>query len=529
MDELQTLSALALAVAMAGLSWAVPLAGARWGLSGAGSRPLAGPAPVARRAVLPNPSFAYDERRFFDSDGAPADVVRRRRSGFARLASLYGQRFGRSVAMESMARAGPADSLFSQRERVPRAYGPYARKHLPIGSFVASTRGVMIHDLDGNAFYDLTGSCGMNVFGHDFYKGCIDEGIDQVRSLGPVLGSCHPYVLENVARLRRLSGQDTISFHMSGSEAVMQAVRLARYNTRRTHLVRFEKAEHGWWEEGHPGSGDPPSPRETLTLREIDDKTLKILRSRKDIACVIVNPMQALHPNAGAPQDSALLDSGRQAGFDRAAYTAWLQRLRATCTECGIVLIFDEILVGFRLARGGAQEYFGVRADMVTYGKTLGGGLPVGVVCGRADLMRRFREDRPADICLAHGTFDAHPYVMAAMKAFFDRLEAPPIAALYRGLDRCWDERADRFNRRLHAQGLPVRIANLSSIWTVLYSRPSRYNWMLQFYLRAHGLALSHRGTGRLLFSLDCSDADFEAVLQRFVAAAIEMDEDGWW
>ena len=166
---------------------------------------------------------------------------------------------------------------------------------------------------------------------------------------------------------------------------------------------------------------------------------------------------------------------------------------------------------------------------MVTYGKTLGGGLPVGVVCGRADLMRRYREDRPADICLARGTFNAHPYVMAAMKAFLDRLETQPIKALYRGLDHCWDERADRFNRRLHERGLPVRIAHLSSIWTVLYSRPSRYNWMLQFYLRAHGLALSWVGSGRIIFSLNYSDADFEAVLQRFVAAAAQMREDGWW
>jgi len=525
MDELQTLSALVLA----GLSWVVPLASHRLGLSRAGQPSLPDPLPVPRRVFALNPRFAYDERRFFDSDGAAADVVQRRRSGFARLASVYAQRFGRSVAIESRASAAAQAHTLRHRDRVPRPYGPYARKHLPIGSFVTSTRGAMIHDLDGNAFYDLTGSDGVNVFGHDFYKDCIDEGIDQVRALGPVLGACHPCVLENVARLRCLSGHDAISFHMSGTEAVMQAVRLARYHTGRSHLVRFAKADHGWWEASHPGSGDPPSPRETLTLREMDDKTLKTLRSRKNIACVIVNPVQALHPNAGAPEDSTLADSGRRAGADRAAYAAWLQRLRATCTERGIVLIFDEILVGFRLARGGAQEYFGVRADMVTYGKTLGGGLPVGVVCGRADLMRRYREDRPADICLARGTFNAHPYVMAAMKAFLDRLETQPIKALYRGLDRCWDERADRFNRRLHERGLPVRIAHLSSIWTVLYSRPSRYNWMLQFYLRAHGLALGHRGTGRLLFSLDCSDADFEAVLDRFVAAAIEMDEDGWW
>ena len=199
------------------------------------------------------------------------------------------------------------------------------------------------------------------------------------------------------------------------------------------------------------------------------------------------------------------------------------------CTERGIVLILDEIFVGFRLAPGGAQEYFGIRADMVTYGKTLGGGLPIGVVCGRADLMRRFRDDRPADICFARGTFNSHPYVMAAMNAFFQRLERPEIRAIYESLDERWNARAARFNQCLREAGLPVQVANLSSIWTVLYTRPSRYNWMLQFYLRAHGLALSWVGSGRIIFSLNYSDAEFEAVLQRFVAAAAQMREDGWW
>ncbi len=86
---------------------------------------------------------------------------------------------------------------------------------------------------------------------------------------------------------------------------------------------------------------------------------------------------------------------------------------REVCTARGIVLIFDEVLIGFRLAAGGAQEYFGVRADMVTYGKTLAGGLPIGC-CGRKELMRRFRDDRPGDVCLARGTFSSHPYVMTA-------------------------------------------------------------------------------------------------------------------
>ena len=271
------------------------------------------------------------------------------------------------------------------------------------------------------------------------------------------------------------------------------------------------------------------SPHETYTLADMSERTLHVLRTRKDIACVLVNPLQALHPNANAPGDSALVDSSRKGAFDREAYAEWLKKLREVCTQRGIVLILDEIFVGFRLAAGGAQEYFGVRADMVTYGKSLAGGLPVGVVCGRKDLMRRFRDDRPADVCFARGTFNSHPYVMTAMDEFLSRLASPNFNAVYQGLDETWNGRAEALNTRLAAKDLPVRVSNLSSIWMVQYTEPSRYNWMLQYYLRAEGLALSWVGTGRLIFSLNYTDADFTEVADRFVAATEKMKRDGWW
>jgi glutamate-1-semialdehyde 2,1-aminomutase len=143
--------------------------------------------------------------------------------------------------------------------------------------------------------------------------------------------------------------------------------------------------------------------------------------------------------------------------------------------------------------------------------------------------MRRFREDRPADICFARGTFNAHPQVMGAMNEFLHRLEDEDIGALYRGLDARWDGRAAALNGRLAEAGLPVQVANMSTVWTVLYSAPSRYNWMLQYYLRAEGLALSWVGTGRLIFSLNYGDAEFDAVAERFVAGCRAMAADGWW
>jgi glutamate-1-semialdehyde 2,1-aminomutase len=388
---------------------------------------------------------------------------------------------------------------------------------------------VTVTDLDGNVFYDLTGSYGVNVFGVDFYKACIAEGARRVEALGPVLGSYHPCVARNVTRLKQISGLDEVSFHMSGTEAVMQAVRLARYHTRRTHLVRFCGAYHGWWEDVQPGPGNPVAPRETYTLKEMSEDSLKVLRTRRDIACVLINPLQALHPNKNAPGDSSLVDSSRTAAFDRVAYARWLQQLREVCTARGIVLIFDEVFVGFRLARGGAQEYFGVQADLVTYGKTLGGGLPVGVVCGKHDLMQRFRTDRPADICFARGTFNSHPYVMGAMDVFLERIDTPEIAAIYQDLDARWNARAQQLNQMLTQAQLPVQVANMSSIWTVNYTQPSRYNWLLQYYMRREGLALSWVGTGRFIFSLNYSDEDFCEVAKRVVRAAQAMQADGWW
>lgn len=525
MDETFALSALALGA----LAWSLPAARRRLQLSRAKHRSLAGHARMAKRIAALIPGYAYDEARFFGSDGAPADVQAQRRAAFRRLCADFEQRYAKSAAMTAQAREGLSDLQFTGSYRVPFQYSPYLREHLKTGSFLQAASGVTVEDLDGNRFVDLTGSYGVNLLGVDAYKECIEEGVAAVRALGPVLGAYHPALLDNVNRLRAISGLDEVSFHMSGTEAVMQAVRLARYHTRRTHLVRFSGAYHGWWEDVQPGPGNPLPPRETYTLKDMDERSLQVLRTRRDIACVLINPLQALHPNASAPGDSSLVDSTRRAGFDRAAYTAWLKQLRAVCSERGIVLIFDEVFVGFRLAPGGAQEYFGVRADMVTYGKTLGGGLPVGVVCGKRELMKRFREDRPADICFARGTFNSHPYVMTAMKAFLDRLDRPQVKQLYDGLDERWNGHAEGFNRAFADAGLPLRVANLSTIWTVLYTQPSRYNWMLQFYLRAYGLALSWVGSGRLIFSLNFGDDEVRDVRERFVAAALQMQADGWW
>ena len=519
---------LALLAVGAGLA-AMPKIRARLALSRAKHRSLAGHSRMAKRIARLIPFYEYDEHRFFRADDAPESIVEKRIRGLDELSDIYRRKFKRSAAMTLQAAELISDLKFTGVYRVPYQFSRYLRSRLQAGSFVNSSGGVFVTDLDGNFFYDLTGSYGVNVFGYDFYKSCIAEGARRVENLGPVLGSYHPVVLENAEKLKQISGLDEVSFHMSGTEAVMQAVRLARYHTGKKNLVRFCGAYHGWWEDVQPGIGNPMPPGKTYTLSDMSARSLSVLSHRNDIACVLVNPLQALHPNKPAPGDSALVDSGRSAGFDRQAYMQWLQKLRDVCTQKGIVLIMDEVFVGFRLARGGAQEYFGIQADIVTYGKTLGGGLPVGVVCGRRDLMQRYRQKQPADICFARGTFNLHPYVMGAMQVFLERIDEFDIRLLYNSLDQTWDERARNLNERLAAEGLPVCVANMSSIWTVSYIQASRYNWMFQYYLKTEGLLLSWVGTGRFIFSLNYTDADFAMVANKFMQAARRMVWDGWW
>jgi len=498
-------------------------------LSRAKHRSLQGHARLSRRLARLLPAFAYGEDHFFVSDGAPPGVADQRRLGFERLSRLLAARAPSTLDATDRIERSVSDLQFTQQYRVPFPYRDFVSRRLRVGSMLQSSAAVLVSDLDGNWSYDLAGSYGVNLFGYEFYEECIDRGAERVRSLGPVLGAYHPLIEDNVTRLKQISGQDEVSFHMSGTEAIMQAVRLARFHTRRPHLVRFCGAYHGWWDDVQPGVGNPAVAHATYTLKDMDRDTIRVLDSRSDIACVLVNPLQALHPNAAAPADGTLVDSSRRAGVDRDAYAAWLSELRDVCTHRGIVLILDEIFVGFRLARGGAQEYFGVTADLVTYGKTVGGGLPIGVLCGRARYMKRFSDDRPSNFCFARGTFNSHPYVMGAMHEFLRRLDEPELRDSYRQLDETWNGRARALNARLEHEHLPVRIANLGSIWTVCYDTPSRYNWMFQYYLRAEALYLSWIGTGRLIFSHNYTEADVAAVSDRFVAAARAMCEDGWW
>ena len=490
---------------------------------------LRGHSKMARRVAKQLKYFEYDESHFYNSDGAPDVVAKKRQVAL----SLLTQKIQKSTIKTSEFSQSMASSIsdvdFTSAHKVPFPYRKLLAKELKVGLVCEESSGVKVKDLDGNWYYDLSGSYGVNVFGYDFYKECMAKGIEKVQALGPVLGAYHPVIKENVDTIKSISNKDEVSFHMSGTEAVMQAVRLARYHTGRSHLVRFCGSYHGWWDGVQVGIGNQRKTDDVYTLADMSENSLNILATRNDIACVLINPMQAFHPNQDAPGDATLIGSTRSSDLNREQYSLWLKQIRDVCTRRNIVLIFDEVFTGFRLAKGGAQEYFSINADMVTYGKTLGGGFPIGAVCGSHQLMKRFKEDAPANISFARGTFNSHPYVMGAMSEFLQRIQTPAIERVYANAELQWVSRVNNMNKRLQDEGLPIYMAHMHSVLSVQYTAPSRYNWMLQFYLRAHGLELSWTGTGRFIMSLAYTDQDFNEVVDKFIAACKQMQADGWW
>src|ERR1700735_4715846 len=243
--------------AVIGTAAVFPKLRARLDLSRAKHRSLTGHSKMSRRVARLIPFYEFDINDFFRSDGAPPQVATQRQDGFFRLARLYQDKFVTSRQMTAQAATHISDLQFTEAYRVPFQYSRLVREHLGAGAFVQSSAGVTVTDLDGNIAYDLTGSYGVNIFGNDFYKECIGEAETRAHALGPVLGPYHPVIADNVERLCRISGLDEVSFHMSGTEAGMEVVRVRRYHTRRSHLGRFAGAHHGWWGDVQPGVGNP--------------------------------------------------------------------------------------------------------------------------------------------------------------------------------------------------------------------------------------------------------------------------------
>lgn len=486
---------------------------------------------VSRRLATWVKAQDYADEEFFRADGAEEPWIERRQKAIDRLASFFQLQYAQSIAWGNAIRDSFSDLRFTDANRVPFPFMRLMREKFNLCSVVTASDGPKLLDLDAHWTLDVSGSYGLNVAGFERYKEWMRKGWERVQDLGPVLGPLHPVVAENIALLKSVSHMDEVSFHMSGTEAVMAAVRLARFNTRRKFIVCFSGAYHGWWDGVQPGLGSERSLSDCLTLKDLHPASLALLRRRaQEIAGVLVNPVQSFHPNAPPPSDAVLLTSGvRKTQDSTSQYAQWLRQLRQVCSACDIPLIFDEVYSGFRLAPGGAQEYFGVPADMVVYGKTVAGGMPIGVVCGKKALMRRFDAERPMRVAYVIGTFSAHPVVMGTMHEFLRWVVQPATARLYDEAHHRCEQWVDATNQKLAALSLPLRVVHLATIWTVLFQAPSRYNWLLQYYLRAEGVTLSWVGTGRCLSSMDFTAADYHALQVKLLNAAQKMQDDGWW
>ena len=481
------------------------------------------------------PSYSFDESEFYCADGVSDEIAAKRKKGALNLSKRYEAMTGaESKQLSEVLVAGLSDLRFTDTNRVPFQFQKVVRGMFRVASITKASKGPELIDVDGKTAIDVSGSYGVNVCGYDNYKLFIDKAWKASRELGPnVLGPIHPIMFQKVLpKLKTISKKEEISFHMSGTEAMMCAVRLCRFNTRRPLIVQFAGAYHGWWDGVQPGPGSERANSDVLYLKDMSEASLKVIKVRaKEIACVMVSPLQGLNPGKPPPSDLVLLDAKvRSTAKSQDSYRVWLKTLREVCTSKDVPLLFDEVYTGFRMAPGGAQEYYDINADMVVYGKTLGGGIACGVVCGPSRLMARFDPSRPLRVAYVIGTFSAAPLTVCAMAEFLDWLDtyAKP-QDIYKIMEKKVDAFTLDLNETLVQHDLPIRVDNLTTVWTVLFKQPGRYHWIFQYYLRAEGLVLSWVGTGRCLFSLDFKDSHFTKVKTAVLNAAINMKQDGWW
>lgn len=474
------------------------------------------------------PKYTIEEAQFFSCDGCSDEVAARRKASLQELSEKWKKKYPKCQEFSLELKKMISDLRFTSARCFP-AFNGVVQKYLDPSMALDRTEGVDVVDIDENSAMDISGSYGVNVCGYEKYKEFIEEGWKTAKKQGLFLGSLDKTVLDNIARLRKISGQPEVSFHMSGTEAVMCAVRVARFNTRRPLVVTFGGAYHGWWDGMQPVAGNERLPSDVLCLKDMSNLSLKVIEARSsEIAAVLVNPLQCFHLNQSPPSDPVLSSNNRKVG-PSPGYKEWLHRLRDTCKQGGIPLIFDEVYTGFRLHPRGAQGAYDVKADIVCYGKTLGGGLPIGVVCGPTDLMARGDARKAARVNYVIGTFAGHPFVMASMNAFLKWLETSETTKSYDVMHGNIDSFIKTANAKFQERGFPIQLTNWFSVWSILYTKPGRYHWLFQYFLKDAGVSLSWVGTGRLLFSLEWKKEDYDRLLERLLAACEQMQKGGWW
>ena len=284
--------------------------------------------------------------------------------------------------------------------------------------FTERADGAYLWDVEGKRYIDYVGSWGPMIVGHN--HPAVRQAVERAIGNGLSFGTpCAAEVTMAETIVSLIPSVDMVRMVNSGTEATMSAIRLARGATGRSKIVKFEGCYHGHGDSflvkagsgaltfGVPTSPGVPKASADLTLtlpyNDIDAARLLFTQEGKDIAGLIIEPV-AGNMNCIAPKER------------------YLQALRELCTEHGVLLIFDEVMTGFRVALGGAQAYYGITPDLTCFGKIIGGGMPVGAYGGRRDLMEQIA---PAGPIYQAGTLSGNPVAMAAGLAMLQLIQAP--------------------------------------------------------------------------------------------------------
>lgn len=377
--------------------------------------------------------------------------------------------------------------------------------------FITRAEGSKIYDVDGREYIDYVCSWGPMILGHN--HPVIREAVEQAARDGLSFGAPTAREVEIAELMVELVPNiEMVRMVNSGTEAVMSALRLARGATGRELLIKFEGCYHGHSDcmlvnagssalaGGHPSSAGVPAgaAKDTLTAQFNELSSVERLFEKfpSQVAAVIVEPVAA---NMGVVAPAP--------GF--------LDGLRALCDRYGALLVFDEVITGFRLGLGGAQAYFGVRADLVTFGKIIGGGMPVGAYCGRRELMEQVA---PCGPVYQAGTLSGNPVAMAAGLAQLRYLKEHP--EVYDRLDACAERLASGMRAAVERTGAQVRVNRVGSLLAPFFT-PSDVNCFTDAKGSDVG-AYARYFAGMLRRGVALAPAQFEAM---FVSAA-HSEED---
>ncbi len=390
------------------------------------------------------------------------------------------------------------------------------------------TAGAHLWDTDGNDYVDVTMGFGTNLFGHG--PAFITDALQKQMEIGIEIGPQSPLAGEVAQMVCEMTGADRATFCNTGSEAVMAAMRAARTVTGRTKIVYFSGDYHGTFDEvlaRANGTGDarramPIAPGipdcmtdEIVILDYGTPETLEILRAlAPTLAAVLVEPVQSRRP-ALQPAE-------------------FLREVRRITEDAGAALIFDEVITGFRIHPGGAQAHFGIKADLATYGKIVGGGMPIGIVTGKSEYMDAFDGGQwqfgdgswpEAGVTFFAGTFVRHPLALAAAKATLEHLKASG-PGLQEKLNARTTAFAQAVNADFAAAGVPIQLANFGSLFYFQFAPEVKWASLLFFRLRFHGV---HIWEGRPCFlSTAHTDADIAQIRQAFQGSIAEMQAGGF-